>query len=254
MDGEGVQKVGQWGGVPGLPFMVWEQNVEYELKRIRARQGYKGVSAGMQLGHIRTRITPYTPGAMAHEAIEEALRPALLAAAKGQVTSPAAIEVPALAEQLGKVAISGPEEQGEGVGFTETFLAMTTFVEFQGTSAEDRKERMRLGGKVGERLAAVKAVSRQKGVKEDALMKELIGMLEELQTEEAEEGGPGVQLPEGWVEVDSLKQRFMGPGGTEGGVQDLPVHAYTATMRKYFNWWGPGEGPSPGVRHGHDRG
>ena len=80
MDGEGVEKVGLWGGVPGLPFMVWEQNVEYELKRIRARQGYKGVSAGMQLGHIRTRITPYTPGAMAHEAIEEALRPALLAA------------------------------------------------------------------------------------------------------------------------------------------------------------------------------
>jgi hypothetical protein len=49
---------------------------------------------------------------MAHEAIEEALRPALLAAAKGQVTSPAAIEVPALAEQLGKVTSSGPEEQG----------------------------------------------------------------------------------------------------------------------------------------------
>jgi hypothetical protein len=61
-------------------------------------------------------------------------------------------------------------------------------------------------------------------------------LLEKLQVgAEAAERTGEVQLPEGWVEMkEGADAKYLGPEGVEAGVQDLPVYAYLATMKKYF--------------------
>jgi hypothetical protein len=58
--------------------------------------------SGVQLGLVLTTITPFSTGAAAHQRVCEALDSALKAAAEGKVTSPAALDVPALAAAAGQ--------------------------------------------------------------------------------------------------------------------------------------------------------
>jgi hypothetical protein len=77
---------------------------------MRCKNFSRPMSAGVQLGLVLTTITPFSTGAAAHQQVCEALESALKAAAEGKVTSPAALDVPALAQQLGR----GGGSKGQG--------------------------------------------------------------------------------------------------------------------------------------------
>ena len=107
MEGEGLGMVRKWQGEPGGKFLAWEQAIDTRLRQLRARSAGKRLAAGDQLGEVQAAIVPLSVGMGAHEKVVAVLKPQLVAAAAGQVTSPAALEVPDLALQLGKGARGG---------------------------------------------------------------------------------------------------------------------------------------------------
>ena len=236
MDGEGsIARPKKWEGEPGVKFLLWEQSVDNRLRELRARHASKGLSASAQLGTIQGAIVPLSVGMGAHDKVLKVLKPQLMAAAAGQVTSPAALEVPDLARQLGKGAGGAMGQQGRKLGPRELYLAMQTLQVFEGAAEVDRGTAIGGMDALPKRLAAAKAMEQTGEMEGDETFKELLQLLEKLLAPGAGVGAAAAQMPEGWEEVKgSAEPRFIGPAGEEAWVQDLPVHAYMATLRKYF--------------------
>jgi hypothetical protein len=81
---------------------VWQQGWTARSRQMRCKNFSRPMSAGVQLGLVLTTITPFSTGAAAHQQVCEALESALKAAAEGKVTSPAALDVPALGTAAGQ--------------------------------------------------------------------------------------------------------------------------------------------------------
>jgi hypothetical protein len=104
----------KWDGQSGAKFIDWELLAENALRQQRCKyHGGKEWRASAQLSFIQTLIRSMTTGAEAHRLVMEALQPAIELSAAGKVTSPAALVVPALAEQLGR-GRGGAELEGGG--------------------------------------------------------------------------------------------------------------------------------------------
>jgi hypothetical protein len=98
---------------------------------------------------------------------------------------------------------------------------------------KDVKELGQTAARLDSRQGGAAGGARMKGMWiED--MEELLEMMEKLQLAAEGSAAADAKLPEGWSEVAGAEKRFLGPGGAEAGLLDLPVFAYMATLKRYF--------------------